>query len=280
MNLYQTIKPLQSHLKGKRRQNMRIGFVPTMGALHAGHLSLVEAAKQKCDIVACSIFVNPTQFNNIIDLEHYPRNIENDIRLLVQAGCDILFHPGITEIYSSGIQKDSAADYGTYINVLEGAHRPGHFDGVITIVKRLFEIVGPDEVFFGQKDYQQCLVIKTLIERNFPEMVFNRCAIIREADGLAMSSRNVRLNEEERKAATLLIQALKHIKANWKTETWKSAISEAKKMIANNKLLQLEYLCVAEPDNLTELSSFNINAIALIAAHCGQTRLIDNLLLN
>lgn len=280
MNLYQTIKPLQSHLEVKRRQNMRIGFVPTMGALHAGHLSLIEAAKEKCDIVACSIFVNPTQFNNLHDLEHYPRNIENDVRLLVQAGCDILFHPTIKEMYGSGMHKDSAANFGPYINMLEGAHRPGHFDGVITIVKRLFEIIMPDEVFFGQKDYQQCLVIITLIERNFPKMIFNLCAIIREADGLAMSSRNVRLNKEERDAATLLVQALNHIKENWKAETWETSVDEAKKMIVNNKLLQLEYLCVAEPNFLSELSTFNKNAIALIAVHCGSTRLIDNLLLN
>ncbi|MDP1726420.1 MAG: pantoate--beta-alanine ligase [Bacteroidota bacterium] len=280
MNLYQDIKPLQSHLQAKRRQNLRIGFVPTMGALHAGHLSLIDAAKEKCDIVACSIFVNPTQFNNLLDLELYPRNIENDIRLLVQSGCYILFHPTIEEMYGSDFHKDSAAVYGPYINLLEGAHRPGHFDGVITIVKRLFEIIEPDEVFFGQKDYQQCLVIKTLLERNFTNIVFNRCAIKRETDGLAMSSRNVKLNKEERIAASLLIQALNHIKANWNAETWETSIAEAKKMIAHNKHLQLEYLCVTDPDNLTELSAFNMNAIALIAAYCGQTRLIDNLLLN
>lgn len=280
MNLYQAIKPLQVHLQAKQRQNMRIGFVPTMGALHAGHLSLIAAAKEKCDIVACSIFVNPTQFNNHIDLELYPRNIENDIRLLVQAGCDILFHPTIKEMYGPELHKDSAADYGPYINVLEGAHRPGHFDGVITIVNRLFEIIMPDEVFFGQKDYQQCLVIKTLIERNFPKVIFNLCAIIREADGLAMSSRNVRLSKEERNAAVLLVQALNHIKANWNPERWETAIAEAKNSIENNHLLQLEYLCVAEPNFLTELTTYNENAIALIAVHCGETRLIDNLFMN
>ncbi len=279
MNLYQTIIPLQSYLQGKRGENIRLGFVPTMGALHEGHLSLIRAAKDKCDIVACSIFVNPTQFNNIRDLELYARPIENDIKLLVQNGCDILFHPKVEEMYGSGLHKDNAANFGHFINLLEGAHRPGHFDGVITIVKQLFEIIQPNEVFFGQKDYQQCLVIKTLIKKNFKSIVFNQCPVIREADGLAMSSRNNQLNHEEREAAVFLYKALMHLKLNWKPDTWQKASEEARELLQHHKLIKLEYLMVCNPETLMETNIFEPNAIGLVAAYIGNTRLIDNLFL-
>ncbi|MBC7382700.1 MAG: pantoate--beta-alanine ligase [Bacteroidia bacterium] len=279
MKLYQGIHSLQNYLKGKRAQNLQIGFVPTMGALHNGHLSLVKFAHQKCDVVVCSIFVNPTQFNNEKDLEFYPRPIKNDIKLLVEAGCHVLFHPQTSEMYGSGLHKDSSANYGSFIEVLEGAHRPGHFDGVITIVKRLFEIVEPNEVFFGQKDYQQCLVVKKLIARNFRNISFNQCVIEREPDGLAMSSRNVRLNIAEREAANTLYTALMHIKNNWTRQNWLNAISKARAIIENNPLLNLAYLSVAHPATLQQLNAFEEKAVALIAVNCGEIRLIDNVLL-
>lgn len=277
MKLYKSILSVQTYLKAKRAQNLRIGFVPTMGALHAGHLSLIKIALQKCDIVVCSIFVNPTQFNNSEDLKLYPRPIENDIKLLAQVGCHVLFHPTTDEMYAGGLIKNSAADYGHFIEVLEGAHRPGHFDGVITIVQHLFEIIEPNEVFFGQKDYQQCLVVKMLIKRSFSSLHFNQCPIEREQDGLAMSSRNIRLNATERLAARDLNQALLHIKNNWYVDKWQQAIAEATAIIHQNPLLKLDYLSISDIETLSELSSFKVPAIALIAVNCGNTRLIDNL---
>jgi len=192
--LFQKPADLSAYISGQKAKKLRIGFVPTMGALHKGHISLLENAKQICDIVVCSIFVNPTQFNQSKDLETYPRNLGKDIRLLLEDSCDVLFHPNVEGIYGDDLSKDDTGDYGTFINLLEGESRPGHFDGVVTVVRKLFEIVSPDEVYFGQKDYQQCLVVTTLINRKFPNIHFNLCPIAREESGLAMSSRNVRLN--------------------------------------------------------------------------------------
>ncbi len=280
MILFQQSKALRGFLNDQKAQNKRIGFVPTMGALHAGHLSLIEQARQKCDIVVCSIFVNPTQFTQAADLETYPRPINNDIKLLEESKCDVLFHPSVDEIYANDLRKDDTNDYGSFVHVLEGASRPGHFDGVVTVVKKLFELVRPDEVFFGQKDYQQCLVVQTLINRAFQTIKFNLCAIAREADGLAMSSRNIRLSELERKLAPQLYLALKKAKQLWTVETWQSAAIEALKEIDSNAFT-VEYLKICDQNTLVELLHFQHNAVVvLVAVQIGKTRLIDNILID
>jgi pantoate--beta-alanine ligase len=276
--LIKNSQTLNALIKEKKAQNLKIGFVPTMGALHAGHLSLIKFARQKCDVVVCSIFVNPTQFNVASDLTNYPRPIEKDIQLLVQESCDVLFHPEVNEIYGNGLVKDSSSDYGSFIHLLEGASRPGHFDGVITIVKKLFQLSEPNEVFFGQKDYQQCLVVETLIQRNFPNIVFNLCPILREEDGLAMSSRNIRLSPEERKISNIIYKVLKDLKIHWKTQQWENALTNAKNILSEAPF-KLEYLSVCNAKTLDSIDNFEDNAIALVAVQLGNTRLIDNILL-
>jgi pantoate--beta-alanine ligase len=277
--LFQRSADLRNYLAQFKGKNMQIGFVPTMGALHAGHLSLLKMAKEKCDIVVCSIFVNPTQFNLVSDLETYPRPIDNDIRLLVHNQCDILFNPNVDEIYGGNFLKDSSDDYGLFISVLEGAKRPGHFDGVITVVKKLFNLVQPNEVFFGQKDYQQCLVIKTLINRDFPTINFNLCPISREFDGLAMSSRNVRLNPMERVQANRLYTALKLVYDNWLPEKWESAVKDAGEMLSLSPF-KLEYFEICELETLVKMENYKDRAIVLVALQIGNTRLIDNMILD
>ena len=228
MILFRDSIEIKEFLVSKSRQNVSIGFVPTMGALHLGHISLIEEAKEKCDLVVASIFVNPTQFNNTKDLETYPRTIESDIVKLSNAGCDVLFHPEVGNMYLEGEQKLKSNDYGYFIEILEGLKRPGHFDGVVTILTKLFNIINPNQVFFGQKDYQQCLVAETLIKRDFPDIILNRCKIIREADGLAMSSRNSRLSVEERQSAIKIYQTLLFIKSQWTTENWISSLNSSR----------------------------------------------------
>jgi len=268
---------LLSHISKLKEANRIIGFVPTMGALHDGHLSLIESAKQKCDIVICSIFVNPTQFNQASDLASYPRTLENDIRLLLSVSCDILFHPEIEEVYGNLLEKESSEDYGSFIHVLEGASRPGHFDGVVTVLRKLFLLVQPNQVYFGQKDYQQCLVVKTLIQRSFHDIVFNLCPIARELDGLAMSSRNVRLNQSERELAPKIFENLQLVAQNWTISNWELGLNLAQ-INLQQPPFQFEYLCACDPITLDSLTHFQSNAIILVAVQLGSTRLIDNIL--
>jgi len=268
---------LLSHISKLKEANRIIGFVPTMGALHDGHLSLIESAKQKCDIVICSIFVNPTQFNQASDLASYPRTLENDIRLLLSVSCDILFHPEIEEVYGNLLEKESSEDYGSFIHVLEGASRPGHFDGVVTVLRKLFLLVQPNQVYFGQKDYQQCLVVKTLIQRSFHDIVFNLCPIARELDGLAMSSRNVRLNQSERELAPKIFENLQLVAQNWTIANWELGLNLAQ-INLRKPPFQFEYLCACDPITLDSLTHFQSNAIILVAVQLGSTRLIDNIL--
>lgn len=268
---------LLSHISKLKASNLSIGFVPTMGALHPGHLSLIEAAKKNCDVVVCSIFVNPTQFNQLSDLNSYPRTIENDIQLLLSCSCDILFHPDVTEIYGDTMEKESTEDYGAFIHLLEGASRPGHFDGVVTVLRKLFNAVMPHQVFFGQKDYQQCLVVKMLIQRSFSHIKFNLCPIAREADGLAMSSRNVRLTLSERMLAPKIYENLQLVAQNWNLTSWQSALNQAVKNLSNEPFV-FEYLSACDQNSLQELDTFQHKAIVLVAVRLGTTRLIDNII--
>jgi pantoate--beta-alanine ligase len=275
---FTTVNDLSAYIR-EIKPTKTIGFVPTMGALHLGHISLIEESKKHCDISICSIFVNPTQFNNASDLENYPRLIENDMKLLLENGCDVLFHPSVEQMYPNGLQKNEE-DYGQVLKVFEGLHRPGHFDGVLTVVARLFDIVKPHKSFFGQKDYQQCIVVAELIKRKFPEIELHVCPILRENSGLAMSSRNLRLNDIEKSDALLINKALQYIQSGFGQKDLAILIEEAKQIINESKLLSIEYLDVANAINLEPIKNSNTKAIALAAVHCGPVRLIDNILLN
>lgn len=267
---------LEIALNIERGKNHSIGFVPTMGALHLGHLSLIEQSKKYCSVTICSIFVNPTQFNDPKDLERYPRPIEKDIALLEHAGCDILFLPEVNEMYTT--DESWKINLGYLETVLEGAQRPGHFQGVTQIVKKLFDAVKPDKAFFGQKDYQQVMVVKELVRQYAMPVQIIACPIVRERDGLAMSSRNIHLSIEERKAAGLLSKALQLVQERYKKDS--SSIEAASGLLKTNPLIQMEYLTVCDADTLQPINQSTQSAVALLAARVGVTRLIDNMLLD
>ncbi len=278
MEIFKTIAALQNHLQN---QNSRkpVGLVPTMGALHNGHLSLIKTAKAQAATVVCSIFVNPTQFTDAGDLEKYPRPVETDIQKLEQAGCHILFMPEVTEMYP---QKEHwHLDIGEIENRLEGEFRPGHYQGVMQIVYKLFVAVKPDLAFFGQKDFQQIRVIEKMVElKNLPIKLVT-CPIIREADGLAMSSRNIYLNDAERKHALILSWALLQLKKSFVKEASEKLRQEAIEMITVEPQVKLEYLEIVNMDDLNrDISNPEKGIIALVAAKVGQTRLIDNMILS
>ncbi len=278
MILCKTISDLTKVLSTKKASNQTIGFVPTMGALHAGHLSLVKQAKQKSDCVVCSIFVNPTQFNQQLDLLNYPKTLDNDLKLLAESECDVVFVPGIEEIYPFGLQKMDASVLGSITTVFEGAYRPGHFDGVYTVLTRLFDLVDPNLVYFGQKDFQQCLLVKKLIEFQNRSIVFCMGEIIREADGLAMSSRNIRLNEKEREAATEIYKVLSFIRYNWHSASAKDLTAKANEQLERQHFIQIEYLSCVNANTLQAIEGIQMG-VCLVAVNCGTTRLIDNVLL-
>lgn len=249
-----------------------IGFVPTMGALHEGHLSLIKKSKAQNGFTVCSIFINPTQFNNLTDFEKYPVTLEKDIDLLEQSGCDCLFLPSIHEIYPPGYQAPHYAI--TELEaVFEGSYRPGHFQGVCQVVHRLLNLVAPDKLYLGEKDFQQCMVIKKLIRLlNIPVVVIV-CATLREADGLAMSSRNMRLSEEDRRKAPYIYQTLLQIANSFNAQ---SLLPSLKKEL-EEKGFKIDYLDVADADNLSAISETTTRKVALIAAFIGEVRLIDNI---
>ncbi len=278
MILCKTISDLTKVLSAKKAFNQTIGFVPTMGALHAGHLSLVKQAKQKSTCVVCSIFVNPTQFNQQSDLVNYPKTIDIDLKLLAESECDVVFIPSTDEIYPTGLQKMDASVLGSLTTVFEGAFRPGHFDGVYTVLTRLFDLVEPNLVYFGQKDFQQCLLVQKLIEFQQLPITFCMGDIVREKDGLAMSSRNIRLNSAERKAATEIYKALSLIKDNWHKSAASELIAIAKNQLELQQLIQIEYLNCVDANTLQVAEDIK-NGVCLIAVNCGNTRLIDNVLL-
>lgn len=280
MLLFTHIDTLKAYLLAQKRLSKSIGLVPTMGALHQGHISLIAQSIAKTDITVCSIFVNPTQFNNVDDLQKYPRTLEDDMLKLVSAGCHVLFHPTATEIYPDGLHS-LPHHWGNVTHSLEGASRPGHFDGVITVVKKLFDIVTPDFAFFGKKDYQQCAVIQRMVkEFNLPISII-LSETFRELDGLAMSSRNVRLTANERREAVLVSQSLFYIK-QYSAQLPKAALlANALKIIAKGNLLKLEYLSIVDAETLEDFTVFipGRKYVALIALWCGNVRLIDNIVL-
>lgn len=280
MVIFKTAADLQDYL---HRQERPIGFIPTMGALHAGHISLMQTARADGYLTVCSIFVNPTQFNDREDFEKYPKSTEADIALLLAAGCDVLFLPDEREVYPQGAVQTTAYDFGRLEALLEGAQRPGHFRGVGQVVGRLLDIVKPGRLYLGQKDYQQCLVIGKLIGLmgKAGELELKVCPTVREADGLAMSSRNRRLTEPQRALASVIYQCLVSIQSKTLGGSWPVVQKECQDLL-NAKGFEPEYVALADADTLEPLSDFNESEkmVALIAARLGKVRLIDNMVLN
>lgn len=256
----------------------KIALVPTMGALHKGHVSLIALAKQQADLVVCSIFVNPTQFTDPKDLEKYPRPLEHDIKMLEEAGCDVVFMPSVKEMYP--IPENWHIDLGEAEFLLEGEFRKGHYQGVTQIVKKLFDAVHPDLAFFGQKDFQQVLMIQKMVSVfNLPVKIVS-CPIIREEDGLAMSSRNIHLSTEDRQHALVLSKALLEVKAHFATQSIPDLLAKATQMINSVPGVELDYFTIASGDTLLPQTNKDArNLVALVAAKVGETRLIDNILL-
>jgi len=280
MEVHYTSRSLQEALQTKRKNNT-IGFIPTMGALHNGHLSLIKEAQLNNDIIVVSIFVNPTQFDNQEDLNKYPRTLTEDVDLLKTIDCDFVFAPSVEEIYKKSILAKKYSFDGLE-NQMEGKHRKGHFDGVGTIVKRLFEIVQPTYSYFGEKDFQQLQIIKKLVEKyQIPTSVIG-CKIHREKDGLAMSSRNTRLTKEHRHAAPFIYKVLKEARLKFKTQSARKINDWIANEFQKNELLQLEYFEIANIKTLKTISrkQKNNKYRAFIAAFAGNIRLIDNIALN
>jgi pantoate--beta-alanine ligase len=266
-------------LKNETAHSKSIGFVPTMGALHAGHISLVTISKKETDITICSIFVNPTQFNDPKDFQKYPVTLEKDIALLESAGVDVLFLPGVTELYPSGTGNLEHYDLGSLETLLEGKYRPGHFQGVCQVMFRLLNVVQPNDLFMGQKDYQQCMVVQRLLTLMDLPTQLHRCPIVRESDGLAMSSRNLRLTPTQRANATAIYRALLAISQSFRTDP-AAALANAE-IILKKADFQIDYISVADAATLKPVSDPTTGSaiIALIAAFQGEVRLIDNMLL-
>ena len=280
MYLFKTVPDLQAYLRPYREKRRVIGFVPTMGALHEGHLSLVEQSLERSQCTVCSIFVNPTQFNESSDLEQYPRHPERDLQLLYEAGCQAVFMPEVAEIYPDGTSAGSMEqlDFGGLDRVMEGAHRPGHFEGVAQVVKRLIDIVGPDLMFMGEKDYQQLLIVRRMVQQLELPVEVVGCAIVREADGLAMSSRNQRLNAAARAQAPAIYQALLQA-AEAASEHSAADIRQMGTKALSDAGLEPEYFELADADTLQPVHALQEaeQVRAFAAAWAGGIRLIDNL---
>ncbi len=278
MKVYKNIDEIKAYLRKQQKDGKTIGFVPTMGYLHKGHLSLIEKAAGENDIVVVSVFVNPTQFGAGEDFERYPRDLERDIALAAEAGADVLFAPEAEEMYPAGYQ--------TYVEVEEitkhlcGKSRPGHFRGVATVVTKLFNIVGPERAYFGQKDAQQAIVIKRLVKDLNMDVSIVVCPIIREKDGLAMSSRNVYLNQEERKQALVLWQSLNHCKTLIEKGERNAAKlkDEIENMIRGKPLARIDYVSIVDAETLEEVDILKSKTLVALAVKFGKTRLIDNIL--
>lgn len=282
MKIFQTAAEIQKYLlEINQLDNKSVGFVPTMGALHNGHLSLISSSKSKTDVTVCSIFVNPTQFNDKKDFDKYPIQIDRDLEMLMHAKCDVVFVPSVEEIYPNGTLEKIDIDLGFIGKTLDATQRPGHFEGVLQVVKRLLDIVQPDSLFLGQKDYQQCMVLRKLVEHYQLPVKIEICETMRENDGLAMSSRNTRLSEAERKVAVKLSQAIFYIKDNIREKTISELIEIQKNSLSNDGLIDVEYLVVVNGKTLEPTVEFdeNIPLAVLIAAKVGQVRLIDNVII-
>lgn len=279
MEIFTTIADTQSYLKKLSGQGKSIGFVPTMGALHQGHISLLQQANLENDVVACSIFVNPIQFNKQEDLLKYPRTLQDDISQLEQVACDVLFAPSVDEMYPEPVLE--RFDFGHLDKVMEGKHRPGHFNGVAIVVKKLFEIINPYRAYFGLKDFQQLKIIQTMVSNLKMNVQIIPCATLREKDGLAMSSRNIRLTKRERSIAPAIHQVLKGIKdrvgkiSPMQAEEW--GMGQLNKFDE----MSVEYLSIVGADDLLPVGDWDEKSgvVVCTAVNLGAVRLIDNLIL-
>lgn len=281
MIIARTVSKLQKHVTEALNKKMQIGFVPTMGALHQGHIALIERCVKENDFSVCSLFVNPTQFNNPDDLKNYPRTEEADLMMLEKAKCNLVFIPTVEEMYPDN--KLLELDFGEPERMMEGKFRPGHFKGVATVVYKLFSMVRPHTAYFGEKDFQQLMIIRQLVKRmNMPVEIIP-CPTVREADGLAMSSRNVRLTSEERKAAPVIYQSLQRALKDFKEGKEILEIRKTvKSMVEEKKLFTLEYFELAQVDisegtiSVLEKNDRAENVRAFIAVNASTVRLIDN----
>lgn len=279
MQVFKTKATLSDRVESYRRDGKTIGLVATMGALHKGHLSLVEAAVKSCDIVVATIFVNPTQFNDPEDLKRYPRTLDKDIKLLEHLGCNILFAPSVDEMYPEPDTRKF--NFGYIESIMEGPRRPGHFNGVAQIVSKLFTIVKPDKAFFGMKDFQQIAIIKSMAKQLHFNIEIVSCPIVREDDGLAMSSRNMLLDENHRKAAPHIHESLEKSSEIFKTMSPDELKKWIKDEIDKNEYLETEYVEIVNEDTLkiTESWNENSNKVVCVAVNAGKIRLIDNIVL-
>ena len=277
MKVLKSKKTLIDYVERQREMGKKIGFAPTMGALHQGHLSLYKAAKKENDEVISSIFVNPTQFNNPDDFQKYPKTLEKDIELLEKAGVDAVYVPNVEEMYPDGLNSKKY-DFDGLENEMEGKYRPGHFDGVGTIVEELFRQVQPHNAYFGEKDYQQLAIIKKMVEKTKLPVKIHGVPTLREEDGLAMSSRNVRLTETQRKEATIIYETLTKVKEWFKV----ISLEEIKQRVTDifrNSNFELEYFVIADKDTLKEANAIDEDKEyrAFIVAYADTVRLIDNM---
>jgi pantoate--beta-alanine ligase len=272
--VFSTVESLQNRLKNAGKSN-RIAFVPTMGALHQGHIELVKQALDLSETVIVSIFVNPTQFNSKEDLQNYPRTLENDLKLLEMAGDVIVFAPTVEEMYPSTF-KTIDVELGELANVMEGKFRPGHFSGVMNVVHRFFEIVQPTFALFGEKDFQQLAVIRRMVEQLKLDVQIVPCETIRETSGLARSSRNQRLNSEELEDALIIIQSMRFAQSIVEQYS-PQEVAEKTIDYFNKGKLRLEYLEIVNPVSLQSINEWTLGARICIAAYCGEVRLIDNM---
>ncbi len=287
MLLFKRIQDIENHLKGLKRMGLSIGFVPTMGALHQGHLSLLKNAQKRTKITVCSIFINPTQFNDPADFDKYPVTIEKDIEQLLENGCDILFLPSVKEMYPGGFENKTRIDFGFLAQTLEGEHRPGHFDGMAQIVEKLLRVVKPDMLFMGLKDYQQQLIVGELIRKRRLPVALVPLPTLREKDGLAMSSRNVRLDKVARRTSLGLSKVLAGVKqeiiksrktSKTQVEMLDAIQRKALTKLSNMKGVEVEYLQIRNANTLALPQKKTEKLVALVAAKVGGVRLIDNVL--
>ncbi|WDO13986.1 pantoate--beta-alanine ligase [Flavobacterium sp. WW92] len=282
MLIFNRQEDLKNHLKSVAKENTTIGFVPTMGALHQGHLSLIEKSLGENQVTVVSIFVNPTQFNNAEDLEKYPRTLEKDTQKIENVSKEVLvFAPSVEDIYN-GNTVSASFNFDGLENQMEGEHRPGHFDGVGTIVKRLFEIVHPTNAYFGEKDFQQLQIVKKMVEKHQMPVNVIGCPIFREQNGLAMSSRNERLSAQQREDASLIYKTLKTAKEKFGTESAKEVTNWVESVFKKNPEFKLEYFQIADEDQLLPIQEKDNSKKyrAFIAVFINSIRLIDNISLN
>ncbi len=279
MILLKSAAELSAHIKKAKANGLSAGFVPTMGALHQGHISLIERCKKENELTVCSIFVNPTQFNNPEDFKKYPVTIENDINMLEKWGCDLLFLPDVAEIYPPGFVKDHY-DLGYLETVLEGKYRPGHFQGVCLVVDKLLDIVIPDKLYLGQKDYQQCMVITKLVELKKHLTTIVICPTLRESDGLAMSSRNLRLDDSQRKLSVKIYETMMMVKKDIKQGQLHNLEQKAADYLTTSGF-KVDYVEIADAGDLSLQDTWDgeRKLVVLVATYLDDIRLIDNMVL-